>query len=75
VGKILEIAPKALTIATKDGPRIVVLTPETRYLDEAGGRIPLKDLHRGLTVAIFGRFTQDGGRQFQADLLVKLPPH
>ena len=74
VGQILEIAPKALIIATKDGPRGVILIPETRYLDETKASISLKDLQRGQVVGVFGRFNQDGGRQFQADLIVRLPP-
>ncbi|MBN1149275.1 MAG: hypothetical protein JXA78_18585 [Anaerolineales bacterium] len=74
IGKILEIAPQALTLATQDGPRRVMLTPETRYQDEAGAPISLEDLQRGQAVAVFGRFVQDGGRQFQAELVVELPP-
>jgi len=72
-GRILNITPNALNLATPDGPRLVSLVPETRYLNDAGGVISLQDLQRGEVVAVFGRLIQGGNRQFQANLIVKLP--
>jgi hypothetical protein len=72
-GRVLNITPNAINLATPDGPRLVNLVLETRYLDQAGVAISLRDLQRGDVVAIFGRLIQGGDRQFQANLIVKLP--
>jgi hypothetical protein len=72
-GRILNITPNALNLATPDGPRLVNLVAETRYLDQAGEAISFQDLQRGDVVAVFGRLIQGGNRQFQANLVVKLP--
>lgn len=72
-GRILGLSPDTLNLATPDGPRLVNLVSETRYLDSSGEAISLQDFQRGDIVAVFGRLTQGGNRQFQANLVVKLP--
>jgi hypothetical protein len=74
-GRILRIRPQSIEVATPNGPRIVNLSPETRFLDEDGRTISLKDLKNGDTIAIFGRFTAGDGGELQADIVVRLQPN
>lgn len=74
IGRILKITPQSVNIATPDGPRYVILTPKTRYLEENGTPISPSALQRNDVVGVFGRLTQDGKRQFRADVIIKLPP-
>jgi hypothetical protein len=74
-GRILRIRPQSIEVTTPNGPRTVVLSPETRFLDEDGRTITLKDLRNGDVIAVFGRFTAGDGGELQADIVVRLPPN
>ena len=73
-GRIRQIAAQGLELATPDGPRLVLLSGETRYQDEGGNSLEFGDLKRGDIVAVFGRFVQGDGGQLQAEFVVRLPP-
>ncbi len=73
-GRILRIQPQSLQVASSTGPRLVVLTAETRILEQDGRGIGLKDLQKGDVIAVYGIFIGDGGGELRADFIVRLPP-
>ncbi len=73
IGRILRIQPQSLQVASADGPRAVLLTAETRFLEQDGSDIGLKDLQKGDAVAVYGVFAGDGG-ELRADFVIRLPP-
>jgi len=73
IGRIRQITPDALELATQTGPRRINLTEQTRYIQQSGESLVLKDLQRGDMVAIYGEVTQQPNQQFKAELVIKLP--
>jgi len=73
IGRLLTITATALELATPQGPRQVLVDPDTTYMDEEGNTITLGDLEVGSVVGIYGEFGQDG-RNVTAALVVILPP-
>ncbi|RLC66071.1 MAG: hypothetical protein DRI52_12420, partial [Chloroflexi bacterium] len=73
---IQSLADDSLTVRTPQGPRLVMVTEETRVLRVAEGRkeeeASLEDLQRGMGVAVFGSFGDDG-RTLTAKTVVILP--
>ena len=73
IGRIRRVGPHTLDLATREGPRQVILDAETEVRDQAAGGSAGRDsLAEEQIVAIFGVFDDDG-RQLQADLVVILP--
>ena len=72
-GRILRIHPQSIEVATPNGPRIVILSAETRFLNENSQTIGLKDLQKGDVIAVFGRFTAGDGGELQAEIVIRLP--
>jgi len=76
IGQIQSLADDSLTVRTPQGPRLVMVTEETRVLRVAEGRkeeeASLEDLQRGMGVAVFGSFGDDG-RTLTAKTVVILP--
>ncbi|MDY7041402.1 MAG: hypothetical protein SVX38_11115 [Chloroflexota bacterium] len=76
IGPVQSLTDDGLTVETPQGPRMVTITEETRVLRVANGReeeARVEDLQRGMGVAIFGRFGDDG-RTLVAEAVVILPP-
>lgn len=73
-GRILRIQPQSIQVTSSTGPRMVVLTAETRFLEQDGREIGLKDLLKGDVIAVYGIFIGDGGGELRADFVVRLPP-
>ncbi len=73
VGRLQEKSIETLVLATRDGPRRVALTPETRLLNDAGGDLTLEELQAGDVLGVFGRYDPAAG-EFQADIVLRLPP-
>ena len=75
IGRIINITPDGLDIATPDGPRPVMLTEDTIIEDHEGNELTLSDLTREDVVGVFGELTGGGaGRIFTATRIVILPP-
>jgi hypothetical protein len=74
IGRIIQIHPQSIEVASASGPRVVILTFETRFLEQDGRVITVKDLQKGDAVAIYSRFTAGDGGEMQADFVVRLPP-
>ena len=72
VGRVRQVGRGTLDLATREGPRQVMLSAETEYRDQAGETITWDNLSEGQIVAVFGVFG-DGGQQLQATLIVVLP--
>jgi hypothetical protein len=73
-GRILRIQPQSIQVTSAGGPRLVVLTAETRCLEQDGRSIDLTDLKNGDLVAVYGILIPDGGAELRADFIVRLPP-
>jgi hypothetical protein len=74
IGRILEITPQALDLATPDGRRRVELHEGTRYREENGAQLQFSDLAQGDVVAIFGEVIAGDGGKLLAQLVLRLPP-
>ena len=73
-GRILRIQPQSLQVTSSTGPRLVVLTTQTRFLEQDGRSITLLDLQKGDVIAVYGLFTGGDGGELRADFIVRLPP-
>jgi hypothetical protein len=73
VGMLRRGSADGLELATREGPRWVVLKRDTRLIDPQGNAFPLKDLEPGDLLAVFGEFTGGDGQQLLATLIVRLP--
>ncbi|MEW6718088.1 MAG: hypothetical protein AB1345_11380 [Chloroflexota bacterium] len=72
IGRILQISPNVLELATSDGLRLVQLTSDTSYQEADGSSITLQDLKKRDQVAVFGTFVFGDSTQLQADVIVRL---
>jgi hypothetical protein len=72
-GRILRILPQGIQVAAADGPRLVALTGETRFLEQSGAVIQLADLQIGDRVAVYGIPSADGAAELRAEFVVRLP--
>jgi hypothetical protein len=72
IGRIRRIGRNTLDLATREGPRQVVLDEETKVRTQAGEIVALDGLAEGQIVAIFGLF-RDDGQQLQANVVILLP--
>jgi hypothetical protein len=73
-GRILRIQPQIIQVASSTGPRRIVLTTETRFLEQDGRAIALLDLQIGDVIAVYGFFIGGDGGELRADFIVRLPP-
>ncbi len=72
LGRIRRVGREMLDLATREGPRGVMVDAGTRVRDSTGAPLNLEDLSPGQIVAVFG-VRIDGGQGLQADLIVILP--
>ncbi|MBN1439841.1 MAG: hypothetical protein JW929_10565, partial [Anaerolineales bacterium] len=72
-GRILRIHPQSIEVASQGGPRVVLVSPQTRFLEQDGREIAIRDLAAGDLVAVYGLTAGDGGA-LQAEVIVRLPP-
>jgi hypothetical protein len=72
LGRIRRVGREMLDLATREGPRQVMVDAGTRVRDSTGAILNLEDLSPGQIVAVFG-VRIDGGQGLQADLIVILP--
>jgi len=73
-GRILRIQPQSIQVTSSTGPRLIMLTADTRFLEQDGRAISLLDLQKGDVVAVYGLFTGGDGGELRADFIVRLPP-
>lgn len=72
-GVVQSLAGRSVTVKTAQGPRLVLVSGETRVERHDGKGASLADLRRNMPVAVFGRFDDDG-RALMANVIVILPP-
>jgi hypothetical protein len=72
-GRIIRISPQKIELAAPNGLRIVVIGDQTRFLDQDGTPIALRDLQPGDVIAVYGLPAGDGG-ELLAEFIVRLPP-
>jgi len=73
IGAVQSVARKSVTIKTGEGPRLVLVSGETRVARTGGQEASLADLRRNMAVAVFGQFGDDG-HTLTANVIVILPP-
>ncbi len=74
IGRIRQMSDTILELGTPEGPRTVLLTEGTRFVDEQRTPLQREDLHAGDVIAVFGRFVAGDGGELQAEVIVKLTP-
>jgi len=74
VGRLKFVGKDGIQLITEQGNRFVIVDKDTRLWNWSGETLQLRDLGRYDILAVYGSFTQDGGRQLLADLIVRLPP-
>ena len=73
IGLVQSVARRSVTIRTGEGPRLVLVSDETRVRWHDDREATLADLRRNMPVAVFGQFGDDG-RTLTANVIVILPP-
>ncbi len=73
IGVVQSVAGRSVTIKTGEGPRLVLVSDETRVRWHDDREASLADLRRNVGVAVFGQFGDDG-RTITASVIVILPP-
>jgi hypothetical protein len=73
IGAVQSIERRSVTIKTGEGPRLVLVSDETRVRWHDDREASLADLRRNVPVAVFGQFGDDG-RALMASVIVILPP-
>ncbi|MBL7063721.1 MAG: hypothetical protein ISS49_05855 [Anaerolineae bacterium] len=73
IGVVQSVARRSVTIKTGEGPRLVLVSDETRVERAGGQEASLADLRRNVPVAVFGEFSDDG-HTLVASVIVILPP-
>ena len=73
IGLVQSVARRSVTIRTGEGPRLVLVSDETRVRWHDDREAALADLRRNMPVAVFGQFGDDG-RTLTANVIVILPP-
>jgi hypothetical protein len=72
-GAVQSVARRSVTIRTSQGPRLVLVSDETRVRRHDNRAASLADLRRNMPVAVFGQFGDDG-RTLVASVIIILPP-
>ncbi len=73
IGRVRNISPEGLNLATADGPRPVLFDEQTTCRDYQGVELGLERLRQGMVVAVYGERSPDG-RNLIASEIVILPP-
>jgi hypothetical protein len=73
IGRVRNISPEGLNLATADGPRPVLFDEETTCRDYQGVELGLQRLRQGMVIAVYGERSPDG-RNLIASEIVILPP-
>ena len=73
IGLVQSVARRSVTIKTGEGPRLVLVSDETRVRWHDDREAILANLRRNMPVAVFGQFGDDG-RTLTASVIVILPP-
>ena len=73
IGVVQSVERRTVTIRTGEGPRLVLISDETRVGWHDNREASLADLRRNMPVAVFGDFGDDG-RTLTASVIVILPP-
>ena len=73
IGRLQVKSSKTILLDTRNGPRHIALTPETRFMNSAGDDLNLEDLQIGDILGVFGRYDPAAG-VFQAEIVLRLPP-
>jgi len=73
IGAVQSVAGRSVTVKTREGPRLVLVSDETRVRWHDDREAGLTDLRRNMPVAVFGRFGDDG-RTLMAKVIIILPP-
>jgi hypothetical protein len=73
IGRVRNISPERLDLATADGPRPVLIDEQTTCRDYQGIKLNLRRLRQGMVVAVYGERSPDG-RSLIASEIVVLPP-
>ena len=68
-----SVAERSVTIKTGQGPRLVLVSDQTRVRWHDDREASLADLRRNMPVAVFGDFDDDC-RTLTASVIVILPP-
>lgn len=77
IGQVQSLADDSLTVRTPQGPRLVMVTKETRVLRVTDGHeeeVSFEDLQRGIRVAVFGNFGDDGRTLTAETVVILLSP-
>jgi len=74
IGRVQRITPDNIRLATQNGIRSILIQKQTRTLDENGLTVNRSEIQRGDIVGIFGKFIKEDGGQFQAEVIILLPP-
>ena len=72
-GRVVRIYLQRIELAAADGVKTVVLTAGTRFLEQDGTVIALKDLKKGDVIAVYGVFAAGDGGELRAEFVVRLP--
>ncbi len=73
VGRVAGITNEGLFVRAGDGLRLVEVSEQTRVRDRQGAELSLDELRQGMSVAVFGAFSDDG-RTLTAQVIVLIPP-
>ena len=73
IGLVQSLERRSVMIRTGEGPRLVLVSDETRVRWHDDREASLADLRRNVGVAVFGDFGDDG-RTLMANVIVILPP-
>lgn len=72
-GRVVRIYPQRIEVAAANGVRSVILTAETRFFEQDGTTISLKDLKKGELIAVYGLLADGDGGELRAEFIVRLP--
>jgi len=72
IGILRRGSDGALELTTRQGPRLVEVTPATLIVDGYGENLILEDLRPGDVLAVFGGLDHGNGRRFLADRILRV---
>jgi hypothetical protein len=73
IGVVQSVERRSLTIKTGQGPRLALVSDQTRVRWHDDREAALTDLRRNVGIAVFGQFGDDG-HTLTASVIVILPP-
>lgn len=72
-GLIRRITPAQVELATREGPRTILLNDAAEVRLEDGRIGARSDLKLGDLIAVFGQWTEGAERELEAEVIVRLP--